>query len=87
MKRQQTAPSPEVPKRPVLRRSTAWYKLRVFAEVNACSKPAAFEEMLRREGLHSSHLSAWRRQRGEHALAGWRPNWRDRKAKPQEPAG
>jgi transposase-like protein len=42
-------------------------------------------ELLRREGLYSSHLSTWRRQRDEGALAGLAPKRRGRKPKPKNP--
>ena len=42
-------------------------------------------ELLRREGLYSSHLTTWRRQRDEGALAGLTPKRRGRKAKPKNP--
>jgi transposase-like protein len=38
-------------------------------------------ELLRREGLYSSHLTSWRRQRDEGSLAGLTPKRRGRKAK------
>ena len=41
--------------------------------------------MLRREGLYSSLLRTWRRQRDEGVLAGLRPKRRGRKAKPKNP--
>ena len=41
--------------------------------------------MLRREGLYSSHLSAWRRQREEGALEALGRKKRGRKAKPVNP--
>lgn len=41
--------------------------------------------MLRREGLYSSHLSTWRRQRDEGTLAGLTPKRRGRKANPDAP--
>ena len=40
-------------------------------------------ELLRREGLYSSHLSNWRRQRDEGVLAGLTPKRRGRKSKPK----
>ncbi|MER3417804.1 MAG: hypothetical protein C4343_01520 [Chloroflexota bacterium] len=55
-------PDPEVPERPVRRRSTAEYKLRIVEEANALSEPGAVGALLRREGLYSSHLVDWRRQ-------------------------
>ncbi len=55
-------PDPEVPERPVRRRFTAEYKLRIVEEANAASEPGAVGALLRREGLYSSHLVDWRRQ-------------------------
>ena len=80
-----TAPSPEVLERPVRRRFTVEYKLRILAEADACSEPGMLGELLRREGLYSSHLSTWRRQRDEGVLAGLTPKRRGRKAKPKNP--
>ena len=80
-----TAPSPEVLERPVRRRFTVEYKLRILAEADACSEPGMLGELLRREGLYSSHLLTWRRQRDEGALAGLTPKRRGRKAKPKNP--
>jgi len=42
-------------------------------------------ELLRREGLYSSHLSTWRRQRDEGGLAGLTPKRRGRKPKAKNP--
>jgi transposase len=81
----QEIPNPEVPERPVRRRFTAEYKLRILAEADACSEPGTLGELLRREGLYSSHLTTWRRQREEGALAGLTPKRRGRKAKPKNP--
>jgi transposase-like protein len=61
------------------------YKARVLAEADACTEPGALGELLRREGLYSSHLATWRRQRDEGALAGLTPKRRGRKAKPKNP--
>ena len=41
--------------------------------------------MLRREGLYSSHLTTWRRQRDEGSLAGLTPKRRGRKVKRKDP--
>ena len=52
------------------RRHSAEYKAKILAQADACAnKPGAIGEMLRREGLHSSHLSEWRKQRSQGALA------------------
>ena len=58
------------------RRFTATEKLRVLREADRCTRPGELGALLRREGLYSSHLSAWRaaRQRGE--LAGLAPRRR-----------
>ncbi len=45
------------------RQFTAEYKRRVLAEAEACTKPGEIGALLRREGLYSSHLVAWRRAR------------------------
>src|SRR5881296_3576478 len=67
------------------RRFTAAEKLRVLREADGCTKPGELGALLRREGLYSSHLSAWRaaRQRGE--LAGLTPRPRGPQAKPVDP--
>lgn len=55
----------EVQEKPVRRRFTAEYKESILAEADASTKPGDIGEMLRREGLYSSHLSKWRAQREE----------------------
>ena len=62
------------------RRFTAEYKRRVLQEADACSKPGELGALLRREGLYSSHLSAWRAARGRGELAGLSPRRRGPKA-------
>jgi transposase len=49
------------------RRFSAEYKRRVLREADACHRLGEVSALLRREGLYSSHLAAWRaaRQRGE----------------------
>ena len=48
-------------------RFSAEYKRRVLREAEACRRPGEISALLRREGLYSSHLAAWRaaRERGE----------------------
>lgn len=82
---ERTPPSPEVLEKPVRRRFTLEYKTRILAEADACTETGQLGELLRREGLYSSHLSCWRRQRDEGALAGLTPKRRGRKAKPKNP--
>jgi transposase len=62
-------PDPELVERPRRRRFTAEYKLRILQEADACTRPGEIGALLRREGLYSSLLSAWRQQREEGALA------------------
>jgi transposase-like protein len=78
-------PNVEVSEKPTRRRVSAEYKLRILAEADACSEPGMLGELLRREGLYSSHLTTWRRQRSEGALAGLTPRRRGRRAKPKNP--
>jgi transposase len=61
-------PDPEVHERPTRRRFTAAYKLRILQEVDGCTAPGQVGALLRREGLYSSHLVSWRRQREAGAL-------------------
>src|SRR5213593_2437094 len=67
------------------RRFTAGEKLRVLREVDGCTKPGELSALLRREGLYSSHLSAWRAARRRGELAGLTPRARGPKAKPVDP--
>ena len=60
-------PDPEVPERPVRRRFSAEYKLKILAEIDA-AEPGGIGAILRREGLYSSHLVDWRRARERGAL-------------------
>ena len=76
-----TAPaeaSSEVVARAQRRRFSAEYKLRILQEADGCA-PGELGALLRREGLYSSNLSKWRRQRQAGQLAGLRPNKRGRK--------
>lgn len=64
------APDPEVPAKKPGRRYTAAYKLKILRETDACTKPGETGALLRREGLYSSLLSSWRRQREAGELDG-----------------
>lgn len=72
---------PEVAARHVRRRFTTAYKLEILRKADACQRPGELGALLRREGLYSSHLVTWRRQR-EHGLT---PKKRGRKAKDVDP--
>lgn len=61
-------PNPEVLAKPKARRFTAEYKLNLIAEADRCDKPGQIGALLRREGLYTSHLCHWRKQRHAGAL-------------------
>jgi len=75
------APDPEVTERAKRRRFTAEYKLRILREADACKGDGDLGALLRREGLYSSHLATWRRQRDEIAKAGLKARKRGPKPK------
>lgn len=77
------APDPEVEARPKRRRFTADYKARILREAEGCSRPGEIGALLRREGLYSSHLITWRRQREKEGAAGLSRK-RGRKADPEK---
>lgn len=78
-------PDPEVTDRAERRRFTAKYKLSILQQVDACTEPGNIGAILRREGLYSSNLNTWRRQRDEGSLAALTPKQRGRKAAPVDP--
>ena len=57
------APDPEVPAKVQRRTFTAAYRLGILRQADACKKHGELGALLRREGLYSSHLTNWRRQR------------------------
>ncbi len=61
-------PDPEVRAVAKRRQFNAAYKLSVLAEVDQATEPGAVGALLRREGLYSSHLTVWRRERDAGAL-------------------
>jgi transposase len=67
------------------RRFTAEYKLKVVGEADRCRRPGEVGALLRREGLYSSHLAAWRRARARGELAGLGPRKRGPKPRPVDP--
>ena len=76
-------PDPEVVPRAKRRQFSARYKLQILEEVDQCDQPGQIGAVLRREGLYSSHLTTWRRQRAAGQLQGLRPKKRGRKPDPQ----
>ena len=63
-----THPDPQVTQRATRRRFSAADKLRILAEADACHQPGQLGALLRREGLYSSTLASFRRQRDEGKL-------------------
>jgi transposase len=63
-------PDPQVPERATRRRFTAAYKLRIVEAYDAATEPGAKGALLRREGLYSSHIVAWRNARDAGAIQG-----------------
>jgi len=72
-------PDPEVSAKAKRRTFTAEYKRRILTEADGCRMPGEVGALLRREGLYSSHLTVWRRQREAADLAGLTPKKRGRK--------
>ena len=68
-------PDPEVRAHRPRRRFTSQYKLEILRKADACAQPGGVAALLRKEGLYSSHLVTWRRQR----LAGLTPKQQGRK--------
>ena len=78
-------PDPEVPEKAVRRRFTTEYKLNILRQADQCGNPGDIGALLRREGLYSSHLTTWRRQREAGILSGLQPKPRGRKPSPIPP--
>jgi transposase len=58
-----TRPDPQVTQRATRRRFTAADKLRILAQAEACNQPGQLGALLRREGIYSSTLASFRKQR------------------------
>ena len=61
-------PDPELVEQAKRRTFTAKYKLEILAKADACTRPGEVGELLRREGLYTSHLTYWRKQVRDGAL-------------------
>ena len=81
----ETAPDPEVPAKAQRRRFTAEYRLGILKQADACKRPGELGALLRREGLYSSHLANWRRQREQGALRDMRGRRRGPTPRPIDP--
>jgi transposase-like protein len=76
-------PATEVVAKAKRRVYPAEYKLRILREVDACQALGEIGALLRREGLYSSNLTSWRRQRERGELDGLSPQKRGPKPDPQ----
>lgn len=74
-------PNPEVVAKPRRRTFTAEYKQRILNEADATDFSGSIGALLRREGLYSSHLVAWRRERDAGILDALSPHKRGPKSK------
>jgi transposase-like protein len=77
-------PDPEVVAKAKRRRFSAEYRLKILRQADAC-RAGELGALLRREGLYSSILSTWRRQREQGALAALRARKRGPKPKAVDP--
>ena len=75
-------PDPEVRPKAKHRQFTAEYKKRILDEADVCTTATQRGALVRREGLYSSHLTAWRRQRTHGILDGLAPKKRGVKPNP-----
>jgi transposase-like protein len=75
---------PEVSAKAERRRFSATYKRSILAEADR-GGPGAVAGILRREGLYSSHLTTWRKQRESGEIAGLEPRKRGKKPAPKNP--
>ncbi len=73
----------EVPEKARRRTFDRAYRLRIIEEADRCKEVGQIGELLRREGLYSSQLSNWRRQRAEGSLSESNSKKRGRKPKQQ----
>jgi transposase len=74
-------PNPEVVARSKRRRFKGEYKRRILAQLDGEQAPGDIGALLRREGLYSSHLTKWRREREAGILEGLSPQKRGPKSK------
>jgi len=79
-----TAPDPQVSAKAVRRQFTAAYKRRILQQADQYG-PGGIAALLRREGLYSSHLTSWRKQREAGEIAGLEPRKRGKKPAPRNP--
>ena len=85
--RARPTPDPEVVAKPKRRQFTAQYRLRILEEAERCAQPGEVGRLLRREGLYSSHLTAWRKARRKGSLRELAPKKRGEGARARGESG
>ena len=75
-------PDPEVVATSRRRQFTSGDKRRILDAADRCTQPGEIGALLRKEGIYSSHLTTWRRQRAADERAALAPQKRGRKADP-----
>jgi hypothetical protein len=66
------------------RQFTSGDKRRILEAADRCTQPGEIGALLRKEGIYSSHLTTWRRQRAADERAALAPHKRGRKADPAQ---
>ena len=74
-------PDPEVVAKAKRRSFTAAYKQQILTQADAATERGGIGALLRREGLYSSHLGKWRRERAASIRQGLEPRTRGPKTK------
>ena len=73
-------PDPEVAATAKRRQFSSKEKRRILAAADRCTEAGAIGALLRREGIYSSQLATWRRQRAASERVALEPRKRGRKA-------
>ena len=80
-----STPDSEVLEKALRRKYPGEYKLRMLQEAETCTLPGQLGALLRREGLYSSHLTTWRRQKEQGMLDALSPKKRGPKTLKRNP--
>ena len=76
---------PEVSEKKPRRKFTAKYKLDILEKADNCTQPGELGTLLRKEGLYSSNLTTWRKQKEKGQLEALSPKKRGRKKAERNP--
>ena len=77
-------PDPEVVATASRRQFSNSDKCRILDAADRCAQPGDIGALLRKEGIYSSHLNTWRKQRSAAERAALEPKQRGRKADPAQ---